>query len=165
MNQTQYRTMTAQPLSAVEMNKVLRNTYALLSMTLLFSAVMAGVAMAFNWPYPGPLIVLAGYFGLLFLTAKLRNSAWGLVSVFALTDGKQYVLLPVAKDYKRIGEGDVGPNTGGMGAHSPAGLSRTPTIDPTRHGGPAGGTHVRATDRPSPKGDGPRQSGGAAVQP
>ncbi len=40
-------------------------------------------------------------------------------SVFALTDGKSYQLLPVAKDYKRIGEGDVGLNTGGMGAISP----------------------------------------------
>lgn len=40
-------------------------------------------------------------------------------SVFALTDGKNYKLLPMAKDYKRIGEGDTGPNTGGMGAVSP----------------------------------------------
>ena len=40
-------------------------------------------------------------------------------SVFALTDGKNYKLLPIAKDYKRIGEGDTGPNTGGMGAVSP----------------------------------------------
>src|SRR5690606_34235518 len=41
------------------------------------------------------------------------------ISVFALTDGKHYVLLPEAKDYKRIGENDEGPNTGGMGAISP----------------------------------------------
>lgn len=41
------------------------------------------------------------------------------LSVFALTDGKNYVLLPEAKDYKRIGNGDTGPNTGGMGAVSP----------------------------------------------
>lgn len=41
------------------------------------------------------------------------------MSVFILTDGKHYVLLPEAKDYKRIGEGDTGPNTGGMGAVSP----------------------------------------------
>ena len=41
------------------------------------------------------------------------------LSVFALTDGKSYVLLPEAKDYKRIGEGDTGPNTGGMGSISP----------------------------------------------
>jgi phosphoribosylamine--glycine ligase len=41
------------------------------------------------------------------------------LSVFALTDGKNYVLLPEAKDYKRVGEEDTGPNTGGMGAVSP----------------------------------------------
>jgi phosphoribosylamine--glycine ligase len=41
------------------------------------------------------------------------------MSAFALTDGRSYVMLPEAKDYKRIGEGDTGPNTGGMGAISP----------------------------------------------
>ncbi len=41
------------------------------------------------------------------------------ISVFVLTDGKHYVILPEAKDYKRVGEGDTGPNTGGMGAVSP----------------------------------------------
>ncbi|HPG11559.1 MAG TPA: phosphoribosylamine--glycine ligase [Chitinophagaceae bacterium] len=41
------------------------------------------------------------------------------ISVFAITDGKNYVLLPEAKDYKRVGEGDTGLNTGGMGAVSP----------------------------------------------
>ena len=41
------------------------------------------------------------------------------VSVFAVTDGRDYLILPEAKDYKRIGEGDTGPNTGGMGAVSP----------------------------------------------
>jgi phosphoribosylamine--glycine ligase len=41
------------------------------------------------------------------------------LSVFVLTDGNNYLLLPEAKDYKRIGEGDKGPNTGGMGAISP----------------------------------------------
>ena len=41
------------------------------------------------------------------------------LSVFVITDGKNYCILPEAKDYKRIGEGDTGPNTGGMGAVSP----------------------------------------------
>lgn len=41
------------------------------------------------------------------------------VSIFVLTDGKSYILLPEAKDYKRIGDGDTGPNTGGMGAVTP----------------------------------------------
>ena len=47
------------------------------------------------------------------------------MSVFVLTDGKNYVLLPEAKDYKRIGEGDKGPNTGGMGAISPVPFANT----------------------------------------
>jgi phosphoribosylamine--glycine ligase len=41
------------------------------------------------------------------------------LSVFVLTDGKHFLVLPEAKDYKRVGEGDTGPNTGGMGAVSP----------------------------------------------
>jgi len=107
MNQTQYRTATiSQPMSAVAMNTVLRNTYALLSMTLLFSAVMAGVSMALNWPYPGPMIVLVGYFGLLFLTAKLRNSPWGIASVFALTGFMGVTLGPIINIYLyRFGNG------------------------------------------------------------
>jgi phosphoribosylamine--glycine ligase len=46
------------------------------------------------------------------------------VSMFVLTDGKSYLLLPEAKDYKRIGEGDTGKNTGGMGAVSPVSFAR-----------------------------------------
>jgi phosphoribosylamine--glycine ligase len=64
------------------------------------------------------------------------------VSVFALTDGKNYVLLPNAKDYKRIGEGDTGLNTGGMGAISPVPFADegfmqkviARIIEPTIHG-------------------------------
>ena len=59
--------------SPLATNKVIRNTYTLLSMTLLFSALTAGVSLALNLPHPGLLITLAGYFGLLFLTAKFRD--------------------------------------------------------------------------------------------
>ncbi len=99
MNQTQYRTAPIQSVTTVQMNRVLRNTYALLSMTLLFSAAMAGVSMAQNWPYPGIMIVLVGYFGLLFLTTKLRNSAWGILSVFALTGFMGTTLGPIINMY------------------------------------------------------------------
>jgi modulator of FtsH protease len=80
-------------------NKVIKNTFALLSMTLLFSAAVAGVSMAFNWPHPGVLLTLAGYFGLLFLTHRLANSAWGLLAVFALTGFMGLTLGPVIGKY------------------------------------------------------------------
>lgn len=51
------------------------------------------------------------------------------LSVFAFTDGTNYVLLPEAKDYKRIGEGDTGPNTGGMGAISPVPFAKGDFMD------------------------------------
>jgi len=80
-------------------NKMLRNTYMLLSMTLLFSALTAGLSMALNLPHPGMVITLVGYFGLLFLTTKLRNSAWGLVSIFALTGFMGLTLGPIINMY------------------------------------------------------------------
>jgi len=80
-------------------NKVLKNTYLLLSMTLLFSAACAGLAMAFNLPHPGLIITLVGYFGLLFLTTKFSNSAWGIVCVFALTGFMGMTLGPILNHY------------------------------------------------------------------
>ena len=93
-----YTATLDRPSSAV-MNRVLRNTYALLAMTLLFSAAMAGVSIALNWPYPGIMITLLGYFGLLFLTTRLRNSAWGIASVFALTGFMGVTLGPIINIY------------------------------------------------------------------
>jgi modulator of FtsH protease len=80
-------------------NKLIRNTYTLLSMTLLFSAATAGISMAYNFPHPGMIITLVGYFGLLFLTAKLKNSAWGIASVFALTGFMGLTLGPIINLY------------------------------------------------------------------
>lgn len=79
--------------------RVLRNTYRLLSMTLVFSAVTALGSAALGLPSPGLVLTLAGYFGLLFLTSYLRNSAWGLVSVFALTGFMGYTLGPILNLY------------------------------------------------------------------
>ena len=86
-------------------NKVIRNTYALLSMTLLFSALTAGVSMSLNLPHPGLLITLAGYFGLLFATAKFRNSSLGLGFVFALTGFMGYTLGPILNAYLAMANG------------------------------------------------------------
>jgi modulator of FtsH protease len=80
-------------------NKLLKNTYLLLSMTLLFSAMTAGASMYLNLPHPGMIITLVGYFGLLFLTTKLRNSAWGLLAVFALTGFMGLTLGPILSMY------------------------------------------------------------------
>ena len=80
-------------------NKLIRNTYMLLSMTLLFSAATAGISMVYNFPHPGMIITLVGYFGLLFLTQALRNSAWGIVSVFALTGFMGLTLGPIINLY------------------------------------------------------------------
>jgi modulator of FtsH protease len=91
--------------SALATNKVLRNTYMLLSMTLLFSAAMAGVSIVYNLPYLGPIITLVGYFGLLFLTMKLRNSAAGIVSVFALTGFMGLTLGPIVSMYLQTPSG------------------------------------------------------------
>lgn len=54
------------------------------------------------------------------------------LSVFILTDGKDYLMLPTAKDYKRIGEGDTGLNTGGMGALSPSPVADEAFMDKVR---------------------------------
>ncbi len=82
----------------VSTNKVLRNTYFLLSMTLIFSAAMAGFAIVSDAPYMGwiPLLVA---FGLLFAISKMRNSVWGILLVFAFTGILGYSLGPVINLY------------------------------------------------------------------
>ncbi|MGA9394366.1 MAG: Bax inhibitor-1/YccA family protein [Azonexus sp.] len=86
-------------------NKVIRNTYMLLSMTLLFAAVTAATSVALKLPHPGLIITLVGYFGLLFATHKLQNSGWGLVSVFALTGFMGYTLGPIVSHYLGLPNG------------------------------------------------------------
>lgn len=91
--------------SVLSENRLIRNTYTLLAMTLLFSAVTAGVSMAYKLPHPGLLFTLLGYFGLLFLTYRLRNSAWGLASVFALTGFMGLTLGPILNHYLALANG------------------------------------------------------------
>ncbi len=101
--------MVAPPtLAASATSRVLRNTYALLSLTLLFSAGVAAVSVAAQWPAPGILLTLAGYFGLLFAVYRLKNSAWALPAVFGLTGFMGYTLGPLlAKVMTLPGGGQV----------------------------------------------------------
>ena len=88
-----------QTTNAIVINRTLSNTYQLLSATLLFSGLMAFLSMSLNFPYLGIWITLGGYFGLLFLVVKLRNSAAGILAVFALTGFLGLTLGPIIGIY------------------------------------------------------------------
>lgn len=79
-------------------NKVLKNTYALLALTLLFSAATAGISMAMNLPYFG-LMTIVGYMALLFLTSKFRDSSLGILFVFMLTGFMGLTIGPILNSY------------------------------------------------------------------
>ena len=89
---------SAQSESLLSTHKVLRNTYLLLGMTLVFSSVIAFVAMSMNAPALPWWGVLAGFYGLLFLTNATANSGAGILSVFALTGFLGYTLGPILGD-------------------------------------------------------------------
>ncbi|SBS27388.1 Modulator of FtsH protease YccA [Marinomonas spartinae] len=91
--------------SSKSANKTLRNTYGLLSLTLLFSAFTAGMSLAFNLPHPGIIITLVGFYGLLFLTYKFKNSSAGLLCVFALTGFMGLTLGPILNAYLSMANG------------------------------------------------------------
>lgn len=83
--------------SIVQNNKVLKNTYMLLSATLLFSSLTAWLGVSMGFKGFGPLITLVGYFALLFITHKTKDSMAGLFSVFALTGFLGLTLAPLLK--------------------------------------------------------------------
>jgi modulator of FtsH protease len=85
--------------STLATNKVLKNTYLLLSMTLFFSAMTAGLGMYLNLPPFGFLITIVGFYGLLFLTTKYSDRALGLLFVFALTGFMGLTLGPILNMY------------------------------------------------------------------
>ena len=84
---------------------VLRNTYLLLSLTLLFGAFIAGITVVSHAPPLHWLITVAGYFGLLFVVTRLCNSAWGLLAVFVLTGFLGYTLGPILSLYLALPNG------------------------------------------------------------
>ncbi len=98
MNQEPY-VVTHATASPVVINKVLRNTYMLLSMTLGFSAVMAVVSMKLNWPHPGFIVFLVGAIGGQFVISALRNSAMGIAAVFVWTGFMGAMLGPILNAY------------------------------------------------------------------
>jgi modulator of FtsH protease len=85
--------------SALRANKVLRNTYWLLSMTLLFSAFTAFIAMSTGATFINPILMLVVYIGLLFGINATKNSPWGIVLTFALTGLLGYSLGPILNMY------------------------------------------------------------------
>ncbi|MDP3517300.1 MAG: Bax inhibitor-1/YccA family protein [Pseudohongiella sp.] len=91
--------------SSLAVNKVLKNTYLLLGLTLAFSAMTAAFAMASNAAPVNIWVMLIGFYGLLFLTHKMANSAWGLLCVFALTGFMGYTLGPILGYYMASANG------------------------------------------------------------
>ncbi len=106
MNQNTLYSESSQQ-SVLQTNKVLRNTYSLLAMTLAFSAIVAGITMNMNAPYLGPIVTIVGYIALLFLVHKTANSSMGIISVFALTGFMGYTLGPILNAYMAINGGEV----------------------------------------------------------
>lgn len=96
--------VTGRQTSVLETNKVLRNTYMLLSMTLIFSAGMAALSMALEVPYMGfiPMIVA---FALIFAISKFKNSAIGILLVFAFTGVLGFSLGPILNFYMQTAAG------------------------------------------------------------
>lgn len=91
--------VTGRKESLLSTHSVLRNTYLLLSLTLLFSSAMAYLAMNMQASYGMSLIMFIAGFVLLFVTSALRNSAWGILSVFAFTGCMGFSMGPMLNHY------------------------------------------------------------------
>lgn len=91
--------------SALSTNKVLRNTYLLLSMTLVVSAVCAGIAMAMNLGHGAALVLMLVGFGLLFVTNAMADSSKGIVAIFAFTGVMGASIGPMLNAYLALPNG------------------------------------------------------------
>jgi len=91
--------------SVLATNRIIRNTYMLLAMTLLFAAATAAVSLALKLPHPGILITLVGYFGLLFGITRFRDRGLSVALVFALTGFMGYTLGPIISHYLSLPNG------------------------------------------------------------
>ncbi|GAB2711580.1 Bax inhibitor-1/YccA family protein [Halomonas garicola] len=99
------RSQSTQGVSDLGASKVLRNTYALLAMTLLFSAATAGAAMAMGIERINILVFFIGAYGLMFLVHKTANSATGLLATFAFTGFMGFTLGPILSAYLTLPNG------------------------------------------------------------
>ena len=98
---------TTRSSSLITTHKVLRNTYFLLGLTLAFSAVTATLSTVFALPAPGFILMLAGFYGLMFLTYRLADSPTGILAAFAFTGFLGYCLGPMLNSLLSAGMGDV----------------------------------------------------------
>lgn len=108
---------------SAESYKVLKNTYALLSMTLAFSAFTAWLSYSQNWGHPGIIITLVGFYGLLFAIHKTKDSGMGLIFTFALTGFMGYTVGPIISSYVSAGLGSTVVMAFGLTASIFVGLS------------------------------------------
>ena len=99
--------VNSQEESLLSTHKVLRNTYFLLGLTMAFSAVVAYISMRLNLPYPNLIVLLVGFYGLLFVTNRLANSAWGILAAFAFTGFMGYTIGPILNIYVARGMEDL----------------------------------------------------------
>lgn len=99
--------VNSQDESLLSTHKVLRNTYFLLGLTMAFSAVIAYISMSLNLPYPNLIVLLVGFYGLLFVTNRLANSAWGILAAFAFTGFMGYTIGPILNMYVARGMEDL----------------------------------------------------------
>lgn len=92
--------VSGRPLESIlSTNRVLRNTYLLLGATFLFSAMTAYFSWTTHAMPMSPILLIAGMYGLMFLTQSLKNSGWGLVAIFAFTGFLGYTLGPILSFY------------------------------------------------------------------
>ena len=99
--------VNSQEESLLSTHKVLRNTYFLLGLTMAFSAVVAYISMSLNLPYPNLIVLLVGFYGLLFVTNRVANSAWGILAAFAFTGFMGYTIGPILNMYVARGMEDL----------------------------------------------------------
>jgi modulator of FtsH protease len=100
MRRNDINVISGQPIESIlATNRVLRNTYLLLGLTFLFSAFTAYFSWKTHVGPMSPILLIVGMYGLMFLTQSLRNSAWGLLAIFAFTGFLGYTLGPILSFY------------------------------------------------------------------